>query len=224
MSSTDLASKINTWIFDLDNTLYQTTPDMLAQIDDLMGSFISDFLAVNRAEARRIQKQYFKTHGLTLRGLMVEHSLDPEKYIKHLSKLDLSGVKKNPKLAEMLELLPGQKIIHTNAFTQHTEEVMDRIGITKYFDAVFDIIDANFIPKPTLDPYVQLCDMYNVNPTRAVMVEDIARNLKPAADLGMTTVWVRTNTNWGGNPEEDNHIDYQTNDLIHWLENIVSYQ
>tara|TARA_B100000686_G_C16785672_1_gene975072 strand:+ start:2116 stop:2790 length:675 start_codon:yes stop_codon:yes gene_type:complete len=224
MSSPDLASKINTWIFDLDNTLYQTTPKMLAQIDDLMGSFISDFLAVNRAEARRIQKQYFKTHGLTLRGLMVEHSLDPEKYIKHLSRLDLSSVKKNPKLAEMLELLPGQKIIHTNAFTQHTEEVMDRIGITKYFDAVFDIVDANFIPKPALDPYIQLCDMYNINPARAVMVEDIARNLKPAADLGMTTVWVQTNINWGRNPVEDNYIDYQTNNLMTWLENIVSSQ
>ncbi|MAM67804.1 MAG: HAD family hydrolase, partial [Rhodospirillaceae bacterium] len=61
---------VESWIFDLDNTLYRTSPGMLAQIDDLMGSFISDFLNVDRVEARRIQKGYFRSHGLTLRGLM----------------------------------------------------------------------------------------------------------------------------------------------------------
>ena len=115
-------SHVDTWIFDLDNTLYRTSPAMLAQIDELMGSFISDFLGVDRVEARRIQKGYFRSHGLTLRGLMVEHGLDPQVYIDHLSQLDLSDVLPDPHLGETLAALPGRKIVYTNAFTRHTSD------------------------------------------------------------------------------------------------------
>ena len=209
---------VESWIFDLDNTLYRTTPGMLAQIDDLMGSFISDFLNVDREEARRIQKGYFRSHGLTLRGLMVEHGLDPQDYIDHLSVLDLSDVKPDPALADRLDALPGRKIIYTNAFTEHTREVMQRIGITGQFDAVFDISDADFVPKPAIDSYRRLCDLHNVDPARSVMVEDIAKNLEPAAALGMTTVWVRTETSWAKDVKETDHIHHITDDLISWLD------
>lgn len=213
---------IDTWVFDLDNTLYRTSPEMLAQIDDLMGSFISEFLNVDRVEARRIQKGYFRTHGLTLRGLMVEHGLDPKVYVDHLSQLDLSDVKPNPVLADMLDSLPGRKVIYTNAFTEHTREVMERIGITPHFDAVYDISDADYVPKPAIDSYRRLCDLHGIDPTRAAMVEDISRNLEPAAELGMTTIWVRTNTAWAKDVTETGHIDHITDDLTDWLGNIVN--
>ena len=210
-------SHIDTWIFDLDNTLYRTTPAMLAQTDELMGSFISEFLGVGRAEARRIQKEYFRTHGLTLRGLMMEHGLDPAVYIEHLSQLDLSDVGPDPGLAEALDALEGRKIIYTNAFTAHTEEVLDRIGVTGHFDAVFDIGHANYVPKPAIDSYRLLCDLHEVEPDRAAMVEDISRNLEPAAELGMTTVWVRTDTHWARDVTETDHIDHIVEDLTGWL-------
>lgn len=213
---------IDTWIFDLDNTLYRTSPEMLAQIDDLMGSFISDFLNVDRIEARRIQKGYFRTHGLTLRGLMVEHGLDPKEYVDHLSQLNLSDVKPNPVLADRLNGLPGRKVIYTNAFTEHTREVMERIGITAHFDAVYDIGDAEYVPKPAIESYRRLCDLHGIDPERAAMVEDISRNLEPAAELGMTTIWVRTDTAWAKNITETGHIDHITDDLTAWLENIVN--
>ena len=208
---------VDAWIFDLDNTLYRTTPGMLAQIDDLMGSFIADFLKVDRVEARRIQKGYFRTHGLTLRGLMVEHGLDPQDYIDHLSQLDLTDVTADPHLAETLHSLEGRKFIYTNAFTEHTRDVMERIGITDHFDGVFDISDADFIPKPAIDSYRRLCDLHDINPARAAMVEDIPRNLEPAAELGMTTVWVRTETAWAKGVTETGHIDHVTEDLSAWL-------
>jgi putative hydrolase of the HAD superfamily len=213
---------IDTWVFDLDNTLYRTSQEMLAQIDDLMGSFISEFLNVDRVEARRIQKGYFRSHGLTLRGLMVEHGLDPKVYVDHLSQLDLSDVQPNPVLAKVLDYLPGRKVIYTNAFTEHTREVMERIGITAQFDAVYDITDANYIPKPAIESYRQLCNLHGINPKRAAMVEDISKNLEPAAELGMTTVWVQTNTAWAKDVTETGHIDHITDDLTLWLENITN--
>lgn len=214
-------ARIDHWIFDLDNTLYRTSPEMLAQIDELMGSFISDFLGVDRVKAREIQKGYFRAHGLTLRGLMLEHDLDPQVYIDHLSQLDLSAVEPDPDLAELLAGLPGQKIIYTNAFTAHTEEVMDRIGIAHLFDAVFDIGHADYIPKPAIDSYRRLCALHNVDPTRAAMVEDISRNLEPAAELGMTTVWIRTDTHWAKDVSETDHIDHITDDLTGWLRGVT---
>jgi len=219
--SPDGLDHIDFWIFDLDNTLYRTTPEMLAQIDELMGSFIADFLGVDRVEARRIQKGYFRTHGLTLRGLMVEHGLDPQDYIEHLSQLDLNDVTPDPHLAETLAALDGRKFVYTNAFTEHTRDVMERIGITDHFDGVFDISDADFVPKPAIDSYRRLCDLHGIDPARAAMVEDIPRNLEPAAELGMTTVWVRTDTDWAKSITETGHIDHVTDDLTTWLKETI---
>lgn len=214
-------SHVDTWIFDLDNTLYRTSPAMLSHIDELMGSFISDFLGVDRAEARRIQKGYFRSHGLTLRGLMVEHDLDPQVYIDHLSQLDLSDVQPDPHLGETLAALPGRKIVYTNAFTRHTSDVLDRIGLSAHFDAVFDIGHANYVPKPAIESYRLLCDLHGVDAHRAAMVEDISKNLEPAAELGMTTVWVRTDTHWARDVTETGHIDHITDDLAAWLREII---
>jgi len=219
--SPDGLDHIDFWIFDLDNTLYRTTPEMLAQIDELMGSFIADFLGVDRVEARRIQKGYFRTHGLTLRGLMVEHGLDPQDYIEHLSQLDLNDVTPDPHLAETLAALDGRKFVYTNAFTEHTRDVMERIGITDQFDGVFDISDADFVPKPAIDSYRRLCDLHGIDPARAAMVEDIPRNLEPAAELGMTTIWVRTDTDWAKGITETGHIDHVTDDLTTWLKETI---
>lgn len=219
--SPDGLDHIDFWIFDLDNTLYRTTPEMLAQIDELMGSFIADFLGVDRVEARRIQKGYFRTHGLTLRGLMVEHGLDPQDYIEHLSQLDLNDVTPDPHLAETLAALDGRKFVYTNAFTEHTRDVMERIGITDHFDGVFDISDADFVPKPAINSYRRLCDLHGIDPARAAMVEDIPRNLEPAAELGMTTVWVRTDTDWAKGITETGHIDHVTDDLTTWLKETI---
>ena len=215
-------SGIDTWIFDLDNTLYRTSQAMLAQIDQLMGSFISDFLKVDREEAHRIQKGYFRSHGLTLRGLMVEHGLDPQEYIDHLSQLDLTDVTPNPQLAEVLDELDGRKIIYTNAFTGHTRDVMERIGITNHFDAIYDIGDADYVPKPAIESYRRLCTLHDVDPQRAAMVEDISRNLEPAAELGMTTVWVQTDTSWARDVTETDHIDHITDDLTEWLRGVTN--
>ena len=213
---------IDVWIFDLDNTLYPITPKMLAEIDDLMGSFIADFLNVDRAEARRIQKGYFRTHGLTLRGLMVEHDLDPQEYISHLSQLDLTDVTSNPQLAGILKGLGGRKFIYTNAFTEHTREVMERIGITEYFDGIFDINDADFVPKPAIVSYRRQCLLHDIDPARAIMVEDIPGNLKPAAEMGMKTVWVRTDTDWAKRITDTSYIDYITDDLPQWLRGVTN--
>ena len=127
-STADLA-QIETWVFDLDNTLYPVTEKLLAQIDLHMGSFVSNFLNVDAIEARRIQKTYFRKYGLTLRGLMLHHGLDPVRYYNEMTAMDLSQVDPNPALAKSLRRLPGRKLIYTNASAHHAEMVLDRLGM-----------------------------------------------------------------------------------------------
>ena len=212
---------VDTWIFDLDNTLYRMSDRLAAQMDDLMGSFIRGLLGVDRDEAYRLQKDYFRRYGLTLRGLMLHHAADPDAYRDHLAALDLSDIGPDPDLARAIGRLPGRKIIYTNMFSGHTEKVVRRLGVSGCFDGVFDIGSAGYVPKPAIEPYRCLCDRYGIDPRRAVMIEDIAVNLEPAAELGMGTVWLRSGVRRGPEVVRTDHIDHVIDDLAVWLDAVA---
>lgn len=210
--------QIEAWVFDLDNTLYPASCNLFDQIDVKMGVFIADFLGLDLDSARSLQKRYFLDYGTTLRGLMTRHGLDPGDFLDHVHNIDLSPIPPSPALDAALANLPGRKLIFTNGTARHAERVMGRLGVRHHFEGVFDIIASEYVPKPEPRVYGALVDLHGLNPEATVMIEDIARNLKPAADLGMTTVWVRTDSPWAGEEAECGHIHYQTNDLTGWLE------
>ena len=213
---------VESWVFDLDNTLYPVTPKLLAHIDAHMGSFVARFLNVDADEARHIQKSYFRKYGLTLRGLMIHHGLDPVRYFDEMTPMDLGEVAPNPALADALGRLDGRKLIYTNASARHAELVLERLGMAGIFEAVFDIAAADWVPKPAIDGYRTLCDRHAVEPTRAAMIDDIARNLEPAAALGMTTVWMKTDAEWARGIAPEAHIHHVTDDILHWVERVIA--
>jgi len=209
-----------TWVFDLDNTLYCASSNLFAQISRRMTGFIADFLDVDDAEAYRVQKKYFREYGTTLRGLMQRHDIDPHHFMDHVHDIDLGIIDPDPALDAALAALGGRKIIFTNGSTDHANRVIKRLGVARHFEGVFDIADADFIPKPEPDVYKQLIERHKIDPKRSVMVEDMARNLKPAADLGMTTVWVRTETDWGREGSDGDYIDHTLDNLSDWLNDL----
>ena len=159
-----LNDKIDTWIFDLDNTLYSADSGIFQQVNDLMGKFVSKHLNVEIKKANEIQRKYYKQHGTTLRGMMDNHGVDPEYFLKEVHKLDYSIVVSNKKLNEELKKLKGRKIVYTNANLQHALDVLDRIELSNFFDNIFDIKMAKYIPKPELQPYEQIIKDFNLNP------------------------------------------------------------
>jgi len=211
---------IQTWVFDLDNTLYPVTENLLAQIDKHMGNFVANFLNVDAIEARHIQKTYFHKYGLTLRGLMLHHGLDPVRYYDEMTPMDLTQVDPHPELADALRRLPGRKVIYTNASAHHAEMVLDRLGMTDIFGGIYDIAAADYVPKPAIESYRILCEEHQIDPSRAVMIDDIARNLEPAATLGMTTVWMRTGAEWAQDVEPEPYIDHIIGDILHWVRRV----
>lgn len=212
---------VETWIFDLDNTLYPVTKKLLADIDRHIGAFVADFLGVDREEARRIQKQYFRDYGLTLKGLMVEHGLDPARYFDHMNRDDLYDMTPAPELASAIARLPGRKLIYTNASAGHTSMVLERLGMAHAFEAVFDITAADYVPKPHPESLEVLCGRYGVAPPHACMVDDIARNLAPAAALGMATVWLETDAEWATYDPPGPHVQHTTRDLLAFLRAVL---
>lgn len=209
------------WIFDLDNTLYPAKCNLFDQVDIRMGSYISDLLSLSREEARAIQKKYFRDHGTTLRGLMLHHGVDPHHFLDYVHDIDYSRVPADPLLDDALIRLSARKIVFTNGTRRHAERVLDRLGLGRHIEDVFDIADADFVPKPNVEPYRMMTERHRVNPSRAVMVEDIAKNLIEPAAMGMTTVWVRTDHAWSGDGNHEIPIDYETEDLPGWLGEVV---
>jgi putative hydrolase of the HAD superfamily len=176
-------------VFDLDNTLY---PHHLLwqQVDDRIRAYVAEFLKVSKDEAFRVQKDYYKRYGTTMRGLMTEHGLDPDDYLEYVHQIDHSPLEPNPALGAALEKLPGRKLILTNGTRKHADAVMKRLEIDQHFEDVFDIIAAELEPKPALQTYERFLARHAVDATRAAMFEDLARNLEAPHALGMTTVLV----------------------------------
>ena len=217
-----LNNKIDTWIFDLDNTLYSADSGIFQQVHKLMGKFIVEHLNVNINEAKNIQRKYYKKHGTTLRGLMDHHGIDPDSFLEEVHNLDYSIVSPNLKLAKNLENLNGKKFIFTNANKKHADIILDKLQIANLFEGIFDIKMANYIPKPETQTYEKLIETYNINPHKTIMFDDIAKNLVPASKIGFTTVWIDVgHENFSDDiASSKKYLDHQTKDLSNWLSNI----
>jgi putative hydrolase of the HAD superfamily len=205
--------EIVTWIFDLDNTLYPVSCRLFDQIHARMTRFITERLDVSPEAALMVQKTYFREHGTTLRGLMTVDRIDPEDFLAYVHDIDLSCVPPDPVLVAALAALPGRKIIHTNGSRRHAERLLDHLGIAGSFSGIFDIAAAGYEPKPALVGYCELQRRHGVRPAAALMVEDMARNLIPAAQLGMTTAWVRNPADWAAAGADGDHIHHIVDDL-----------
>ena len=214
--------KISTWIFDLDNTLYAADSGVFQQVHKLMGEFISKNLNMDMTEAKKVQAKYYKQHGTTLRGLMDNHGIDPDYFLDEVHRLDYSIVSSNEILNQELYKLDGRKIIYTNANKKHAIDVLDRIGLSNFFDEIFDIKMANYIPKPELKPYEQLINLFNIDAESSAMFDDIAKNLVPAKKVKFTSVWIDAGyENFSDDIQASKkYLDFQTTDLSLFLKDV----
>ncbi len=209
------------WIFDLDNCLYPASTGLFALIDERMGAYIQRLMNCDAIEAKRIQKAHFHAHGTTLAGLMKECDIDPHDFLQDVHSIPLDRVTPNPRLATGLARLPGRKFVFTNGDEPYARLVLRAIGVHDQFDELHDIHASELRPKPDPHGYALLCERFGVDPSSAVLVEDMAQNLKPAKALGMTTVWVDNGSERGAHLAEEGHVDFVIADVGEWLETIL---
>ncbi len=211
---------IKFWLFDLDNTLYSGATKVFDQVDKKMSEFISSKLSISKEEAKKIQKNYFVEYNTTLNGMIKNHKIDANEFLEFVHDIDLSFLKKDEQLDKEIEKINGKKIIFTNGSRAHALNVTKRLGIERHFDDIFDIVRADFIPKPSLKTYKKIIEKYKIEPQYSIFIEDIARNLKPAYELGMKTVWIENDEPWAAEFSDSDFINYKTNKLSKFLKEI----
>ncbi|MAM74216.1 pyrimidine 5'-nucleotidase [uncultured Tistrella sp.] len=214
---------VDTWIFDLDNTLYAAGSRLFDQVHRRMTAFIMESFSLDREAALTLQRDYFRAHGSTLRGLMLRHGLDPHDYLNYVHDIDVSVLPPAPELGAAIDRLPGRKLVFTAGSTAHADRILTRMGIADRFEAIFDIVAADFVPKPAPEVYDLFCSRYGVDAATAVLFEDSARNLAPAAALGMRTVWINTGEPFSLLGSKGDHIDWVSPDLSLWLEAYLAH-
>lgn len=218
---------VETWVFDLDNTLYPHHLNLWQQVDVRIRDFVADWLKVSAEEAFRIQKDYYKRYGTTMRGMMTEHGVHADDYLAYVHAIDHSPLEPNPAMGDAIRRLPGRKLILTNGSIAHAGKVLERLGIGHHFEAVFDIVAAELEPKPAPQTYRRFLDRHGVDPARAAMFEDLARNLTVPHQLGMTTVLVVPDgsqevvrEDWELEGRDATHVDHVTDDLTGFLKTL----
>lgn len=219
---------VETWVFDLDNTLYPHHLNLWQQVDERIRDYIARYLKVTAEEAFRLQKDYYKRYGTSMRGLMTEHGMEPDDFLDFVHQIDHSPLIPNAALGAAIEVLPGRKLILTNGTRRHADAVLARLELDRHFDDVFDIVAAELEPKPSPQTYDRFLKAHDVDAARAAMFEDLARNLVVPHALGMTTVLVVPEhtrevfrEDWELEGREAPHVDHVTDDLVGFLEAVA---
>jgi len=219
---------VETWVFDLDNTLYRHHLNLWQQVDERIRDYIARYLKVTAEEAFRLQKDYYKRYGTSMRGLMTEHGMEPDDFLDFVHQIDHSPLTPNAALGAAIEVLPGRKLILTNGTRRHADAVLARLELDRHFDDVFDIVAAELEPKPSPKTYDRFLKAHNVDAAKTAMFEDLARNLVVPHALGMTTVLVVPEhtrevfrEDWELEGREAPHVDHVTDDLVGFLEAVA---
>ena len=220
-------SHIDSWIFDLDNTLYPADVEFFSQIVDKIERYVARYLSLEPEAALHLQKEYLTEYGTTLSGMMAVHGMDPAPFLDYVHDVDLKFLKPNPALRANIKSLPGQKYIFTNGSKGHAKNVASYLKLFDLFDGHFGVEDTGYIPKPKAHAYDMFLGVFtDIDPKKAIFFEDNLRNLEVPKALGMTTVLVVSDEDWSHEPEaarpaagagEADFVDYVTNDLAGWL-------
>ena len=211
--------RVETWVFDLDNTLYAPTVRLFDQIEARMTAYVSRSLGVDAAEATRLRGQYWRLHGTTLAGLMAEHGLDPDPYRAEVHDIDLGHVLPDAGLLAAITALPGRKVVYTNGSREHARRVTAALGLSTAFDALYGFEDAGYRAKPRPDAFARVFARDGLDPAAAAMFEDDPRNLEVPHGLGMRTVLVAPDAPGaaGTAAPDPAHVHHRTSDLADFL-------
>jgi putative hydrolase of the HAD superfamily len=225
----DSFAHVNTWVFDLDNTLYPSSSDLWPKIDTQITLFLQEFFGLDGLSSRALQKFYYQRYGTSLKGLMIEYGIDPHDFLEFAHDIDRSSLASDPGLSEAIGRLPGRKLIFTNGSKGHAVATTEQLGIRQHFDEIFDIVAADYLPKPDPVTYARFFEQFGIDPRKAAMFEDLEKNLLVPHQSAMKTVLVVAKSGetdhreaWEKVASAPAHVDFVTDDLPAFVASITA--
>tara|TARA_B100000029_G_scaffold187078_1_gene184423 strand:- start:270 stop:941 length:672 start_codon:yes stop_codon:yes gene_type:complete len=207
-------------LFDLDGVLYQDLEAVFGQVSKKMTEYISNKLDINSIKAKELQTNYFHKYNTSLNGLMIHHHINPEEFLKYVHDIDLSFMRKDLILREEIKNLNLKNFIFTNGSKEHAKNITTHLGIDDLFDGIFDIVDAEFSPKPTAKAFDLMIKKFEIDPKETLYIEDIAKNLSIGKERGAITTWLINEEYWGKKESNKDFIDYKIENLSLFLKEI----
>ena len=207
---------IDTWVFDLDNTLYSPEVRLFDQIEQKMRCFVADFLNVSLAEADMLRAKYWLSHGTTLAGMMENHAMPPDEFLRNVHEIDFSVLPSAQNLAQLISALPGRKIVYTNGTEPYARSVLTACGLEQEFEAVYGIEHASYQPKPRAEAFHEVFARAKVIPDMTAIFEDDLHNLEVPAHLGLKTIFISPDLIF------PDYVDMAHSDLETFLSHLVA--
>ena len=224
LNTINFMSRYDYWIFDLDNTIYDYNLGLFKRISQRMTEYIKKSFSLNHNDALDLQKEMYKKYGLTLRGLIIEKNIDPDPFLDYVHNVKFDDLDIDHELKDLLSKINGQKLIYTNASYNHAQNILKSMGVFEEFEIIFDIKDANYIAKPNYKSYDIMKNKFGLNSKnidRSIFFEDTAKNLKPASELGISTVWIENDFNRKEADTFQQYIDFTGSDIKTILSNML---
>ncbi len=207
-------------LFDCDGVLYQDLEAVFGQVSKRMTNYISKKLNLDIKKAKELQTNYFHKYNTSLNGLMIHHDIEPKDFLKYVHDIDLNFMEKDLVLRKELENLNLKKFVFTNGSKEHVKNITKHLGIDDQFHDIFDIVDAEYNPKPEAKAFDLMVDKFNIDPKETIYIEDIAKNLSIGKVRGSTTVWLINDEYWGKKESDKDYIDYKIENLSLFLKEI----
>ena len=207
-------------LFDCDGVLYQDLEAVFGQVSKRMTNYISKKLNLDIKKAKDLQTNYFHKYNTSLNGLMIHHDIEPKDFLKYVHNIDLAFMNKDLALREELINLNLKKFVFTNGSKEHVENIIKHLGIEDQFNGIFDIVDAEFHPKPEAKAFDLMIKKFKIDPKETIYIEDIAKNLSIAKLRGSATVWLINDEYWGKKESDKDYIDYKIENLSLFLKEI----
>ena len=207
-------------LFDCDGVLYQDLEAVFGQVSKKMTKYISNKLNVDLIKAKELQTNYFHKYNTSLNGLMIHHDIDPKEFLDFVHDIDLSFLEKDTALRYELENLNLRKFVFTNGSHDHVKHITTTLGIKDQFEGVFDIVDAEYHPKPEARAFDLMVEKFKIDPKETLYIEDIAKNLSIGKERGTITAWLINDEEWGKKESNKEYIDYKIENLTLFLKEI----
>lgn len=193
-----MAYAINTFLIDLDGCLIPST--LTRSIPNRVAQYAVKYLGYDVGIAAHRCREAYRRNGTNLEGFLREgHVVDADHYHAFIhGQLNYrTHVQKMPELKKVLNAIPVEKYVFTNADVHHAQTCLDVAGLDSCFDGIigYETLQAMYdgpytACKPKHIAMALALQHAKADPLTTLLFDDQPRNVHMGMDCGVRSVLV----------------------------------